>query len=82
MKKVLDVTLAIMNGDRVERVTAPVKMTCVFGPPTADPGGPEIPLRVKDILMNDKPLDFNQRQLVIEWLGGESELSSLIERFN
>jgi hypothetical protein len=61
--------------------TVPIKMVLIFGPPTADPKGKEIPLTIKEMLMNDRPLDYFQRKMIVEWIGGEDALAALAHGF-
>lgn len=57
-----------------------LEIVAVFGKPTGDPFiESSIPLTVKEILIDQQVLDFNEREFVLKLLGGRDGLWDLIQ---
>lgn len=58
----------------------PLEITCVYGKPTCDPESTvEIPLMVKEVVVDGKVLGWEQRDFILGCLGGEEGLCQLIK---
>jgi hypothetical protein len=57
----------------------PIKITCVYGRPTADSTRDPIPLTVRDITLNGRMLDFTERRLIMELLGGKAAIETYLQ---
>ncbi len=58
----------------------PVKITCIYGRPTADPSAEPISLIVRDITVNGRILEFNERALIMECLGGKQAIEKHLQK--
>lgn len=72
--------LGILYGDGMKSGSYyPVEMTCVHGPPTVDPEAKPIEPLVKEMHFNGRALDYNERKLILEMMGGEEALRKYLE---
>ncbi len=81
MKSSLKFNLSItreIEGDLVG--SFPFEVVCVYGRPSGDPESTnEIPLMIKEIIIDGKPAPWEVRELLIEHLGGEEALCDLLK---
>lgn len=69
-----------MDADAYSLKRVPLEITCVFGKPTCDPESTvEIPLMVKEIVVDGRVLGWEQREFILGCLGGEEGLCQLIK---
>lgn len=74
MKRQLKLKL-VVDGDDCPIESVPLEMICICGTPTADPTQPELPLTIKEIIINNRPLDYGERRLILECFGAQRLLS-------
>lgn len=57
-----------------------LEVVCVFGKATAAPNSEsEIPLTIKEMLIDGRPLDYLERMLMLKLIGGEQALMTQLK---
>lgn len=56
-----------------------VEVVCVYGPPTGDPSLKPIPLTIKEVVAEGKPLEFSLKEMFLNAVGGEEALCKMLE---
>jgi len=81
MKATLNFNISVrLSGFVADSVTTPLEVVCIFGTPTATPGAEtEIPLTIKEMLIDGRPLDYTQREMMLKLIGGTEALKSQLK---
>lgn len=72
MKATLNFEVSVrLNNFACDAKKSHLEVVCIFGPPTATPDAPtEIPLTIKEMLLDGKLLGYNERELMLNLIGG------------